>query len=582
MPDTTMLATTALEETWGEGPLLFLGEWCRRYERRSVWGARAHRVVPYHWDDRAKLARDHERLKEIHERLIGALAAALNRRHGLERPVRYWRMQLDPWLVNYVSIVWDRWECVRAALSAEGRLRTLAYEAPGPPLPPLDYAHALRLVFTDAWNHRLCAEILESAGSGRVDVERLASAGPPDPPPAAGNRRFSPFDLVDRLLSLLPGAPAAVLYKSFFAKSALVRLSLALRQTPRWHRSEFRWPVELADDGGPSRASLELGPAPADDFEKFLFRRLPYDLPSVHWEKFVALRARAERVRSRPRVILTANAHWGDEVFKVWAAERVFAGARYVTMSHGGGLPLKFNAMSFEEDVADAKTVWGVPRHPKHVRLPSNKLVTRRVASSRELLAVLGGEMPRYQYRAQSAPMAGQQLAEYELVCAFHDALAPAVRAAFAVRPYADQGICWNTSARYTDRLGAERVSASGSYESFLARARLIVCTYPETTLSEAMASGLPVILVYPAGLWETAPEMDSLLAQWREAKIAFDDPRAAAAHVEAVWDDVEGWWESPAVRRAREEFFSKALDLSADWLPRWRKFIDDEAGRTV
>ncbi|MEK9810779.1 MAG: hypothetical protein VW362_10050, partial [Candidatus Nanopelagicales bacterium] len=60
----TLLVLTALEETWGsDEPLLFLGEWCKRYERRHVWSERTSETVPFHWDDREKLLADYTHLE---------------------------------------------------------------------------------------------------------------------------------------------------------------------------------------------------------------------------------------------------------------------------------------------------------------------------------------------------------------------------------------------------------------------------------------------------------------------------------------------------------------------------------------
>ncbi len=79
-----LLATTALECTWGDAePLIFLGEWCRRYERSAVWKAREHTVVRYHWDDREKLRRDHAYLKRLHKQILAELAGRLGEMHGL-------------------------------------------------------------------------------------------------------------------------------------------------------------------------------------------------------------------------------------------------------------------------------------------------------------------------------------------------------------------------------------------------------------------------------------------------------------------------------------------------------------------
>ena len=43
-----VLVTTSVEETWPEGePILFLGEWCRRFSRRHRWSGLDAEVIDY-------------------------------------------------------------------------------------------------------------------------------------------------------------------------------------------------------------------------------------------------------------------------------------------------------------------------------------------------------------------------------------------------------------------------------------------------------------------------------------------------------------------------------------------------------
>ena len=47
------LVLTADEHTWpkeNKEPVLFLGEWCKRYSRKAVWQKLDAEVAPYHWD----------------------------------------------------------------------------------------------------------------------------------------------------------------------------------------------------------------------------------------------------------------------------------------------------------------------------------------------------------------------------------------------------------------------------------------------------------------------------------------------------------------------------------------------------
>lgn len=581
-----LLVTTALEETWGsDRSVVFLGEWCRLHDRRRVWQALQHGVIRNHWDDRGKLRADHDYLKSLHDSLLADLVPAMNRYHRIDRPLRYWQMILDPWLLTYVATVWDRWECLRLAFEKHERLETIALEGNTKPGACFDYNDFIEEILGDTWNHRLFLEIIESRYAGRCDTTRR----PMDSPSAVVSHEPAPADLssrsvkarlvefADRLFSKLSARDRVVIFNAYFPPVALARLNLRLGQLPRLYLDEFRWPVPLDDangrDGGaPGRNSIVLALEAKSPFEAFLLKRIVKDIPMVHVEGFLPLRARASRISMKPKAILTANAHWGNELFKLWSAERVLDGVKLVTMEHGGSIPPTLSAMSFEEDIADLRTTWATPYHPKHRRMPPNKLATTKTQSSKKYLAVVGVEMPRYNFRAEAAPKSGQVLRNCEMVCEFFELLGEDARVSFRVKPYPDRG--WNTRQRFIETLGKEKVSEELDYYRFLSNARVIVCTYPQTTFSEAMASGLPSLLLYPAHLWETIPEMDSLLATLEAAKILFRDPQGAAAHINLIWEDPDRWWNSTEVLHARKEFIRQALDMDSDWLKEWTNLV--------
>ena len=85
------LVTTALEESWPtDSPVLFLGEWCRRFSRRERWVGMDAEVVPYHWDDRDRLDADFVYITNCYERLLVNLSTSLNDLHGVDRSLRFW------------------------------------------------------------------------------------------------------------------------------------------------------------------------------------------------------------------------------------------------------------------------------------------------------------------------------------------------------------------------------------------------------------------------------------------------------------------------------------------------------------
>ena len=73
------LITTSDENTWDkEGPIVFLGEWCKRFSRKSEWEKLDSITLPYHWDDGSKFKDDYHYLDKIYEEMLIDFSNHLN------------------------------------------------------------------------------------------------------------------------------------------------------------------------------------------------------------------------------------------------------------------------------------------------------------------------------------------------------------------------------------------------------------------------------------------------------------------------------------------------------------------------
>ena len=110
------LVTTADERTWPRNrPVLFLGEWCKRFSRREKWNKLDFKTATYHWDDRTKLSRDYNYLLGLHEVLLKDLSIQLNKIHKVNYSIRYWRILIGPWLGYFIQALFDRWRMLNKA-----------------------------------------------------------------------------------------------------------------------------------------------------------------------------------------------------------------------------------------------------------------------------------------------------------------------------------------------------------------------------------------------------------------------------------------------------------------------------------
>ena len=110
------LITTANETEWPADkskPILFLGEWCKLYARKSEWIGKDFITQEYHWTDKEKNYSDYRYIKKLYEENLLLIAKKLGKLHNATTDVRYWEIIIGPWLRIFMDVLFDRYESIR-------------------------------------------------------------------------------------------------------------------------------------------------------------------------------------------------------------------------------------------------------------------------------------------------------------------------------------------------------------------------------------------------------------------------------------------------------------------------------------
>ena len=556
------LATTALEPSWpSSDPILFLGEWCRLYERREQWSQLDAEVLPYHWDDRRKLEADYAWLKGVHESLLADLATTLNRVHGVEHSVRYWRIVLGPWLGFFVQATFDRWECVRLAAAHPDVTRAIVLTVDESAVVPRDMDDLVGLMVGDVWNQYICATFLRqykniSLEICSVDSKEFGPRTPPIAPPPGGIARTI-ARRAGRLARYLARERDVFMTATYLPRRDELALYLRLGQVPQLLEPSPRIAAPL----DPARRHWALDGQGNTPFERIIRELIPSQIPTAYLEGYRPLveRTRALPWPKRPRLIWTAGAQGSDETFKAWAAEKVEGGTPLVIGQHGGHFGV--GRWCFQEDhdiaIADRYLSWGWtdPAHPNVV--PVGQLKSRfplgvdHGAQPDALLVTTG--LPRYSYWLYAVPVAGQFLGYLDDQYRFYEGLPPAIRRQLLIRLHIGGLVVgWNQAQRMRDRLPDARFDdGARPLVDLVARSRLYISTYNATTFLESFTMNVPSVIFWNPEHWELRDAAQPFFDRLRAVGVFHDTPESAARHVAAIWDDVNGWWNRPDVREA-------------------------------
>ena len=557
------LCTTALEETWPEeGPILFLGEWCRRYSRRARWSTLDAEVLPYHWDDRARFYADYRDLRELHERLLVELRDDLNRLHGVDHSLRYWRILIGPWLGYFVQMLFDRWTCVQQSLERElsGTIVLRGHEAA---LVPNDMTDFARMFTGDEWNHFMYATLL--AEFTTVAVREKSRPAPGEA--AAGAARPTLRARVNgallrgytRIAGSLASDRDAFLLATYLRRPDERRVYRRLQQIPQLWRSVAA--VRTALD--PRRRQWIAGGTSRSEFEACSRKLIPRNLPTAYLEGYQALIAQAEGLRwpKRPALIWTSNAHGSDDVFKVWAAKKVEQGSSLVIGQHGGHYGVGLWSFTEDHDIAisDRYLTWGWSDPLTSKVTPVGQLKAKRPLNVRHVdqahALMVMCSLPRFSYWSYSASVARQWLDYFADQVAFIAQLPPPIRDALLVRLYPED-FGWDQAERLRDGCPeVRRDDGTSKIGDLLRRSRLFIATYNATTYLEAFTMDIPTVMFWNPRHWELRPTAQPFFADLQRSGIFHETPESAARHVSEVWNDIEGWWNSPQVRHTLERF---------------------------
>jgi putative transferase (TIGR04331 family) len=590
------LITTALEETWSDAePVLFLGEWCRRYSRKHRWSALDAEVLPYHWDDRAQLHADYRYLRGFHERLLQDLTVQLNQIHGVDRSLRYWRILIGPWLGYFVQVLFDRWTSIQQAVSQYDLSGTVVLTSQSGPLVPNDMADFNRLYVGDGWNHECYAMILQQF----TTVACTSRMQGPEREPA-DERKADGWKLrLRRALATtycwtagrLSRDCDVFLLHTYLPRRDEMSLYLRLGQVPQLWRS----PPVVRVAADKRQRQWHVSGQDRSEFETCARAAIPQQIPTAYLEGYRNLVDQAAGMPwpAQPRLIWTSNAESAVDVFKAWAAEKVERRSPLVIGQHGGHYGM--GRWSFLEDhetaISDCFLSWGWAEAGQPQVRPLGQLKAKRPLGIRHAeqpgALLVFNTAPRQSAVMFSAMVSSQWLDYFDDQCAFLEALPPSIRRAMTVRLHVqDDG--WDQVARLTERLPDVRLDGGrSSITELVRRSRLYVSTYNGTSYLESFTMDVPTVIFWNPSHWELRDSAVPYFDDLKRVGIFHDNPGSAARHVAAIWDDVDAWWTSPAVREVVERFKARYCRLPDDLLDQVEAALraviaDRQAGRST
>ena len=503
--------------------------------------------------------------------LLPGIVERLNAFHGTSYSAGFWRILAYPWLSQLIERAWTSYATLQIIKERLGGKRLSVRILQSPPENKFkDSEDFLNSILKDYnfnwWIDSEVASVLADENWQLVPSELLSPAFR-----AAAERQP-----IKKAVSPLRRVLRNIKYRLGYSDIVGIRwsgLALALYAN--------LLPKKPADE-------LPLS-SPADypefyfpeDFVNLIARLADITMPRSMLDDFGDLVTQANKLPYRVgRLRVGILDHWNDQE-KIIAATAKEAGEILINCQHGGSYGfLKHEVTAHDYDFnSNIFISWGWTLDeptPGHIlALPGpylSKLANRHRRRTDDII-VVGNPIRLRLGRVVDGPSGAGWLRYCEHTLDFLQNLSGDIRRSTIFRPYvktvSDVDIGHVVAEHFPDIPMLE-----GDLHGAMMKCKLLVIGNCSTTLNISLAANIPTVVYWHDDFICLRDQAIPYFEALKGCGIMFSDAAAAAAHINSIGQDVEGWWNSREVQDARKSWTDQYARTDKFWWWQWMKAL--------
>jgi len=581
--DKMFLITTADQRSWKiDKPILFLGEWCKLFAEKMKWSKMDYKVLPYHWDECEKLYGDHLYLNNLYEEILLELSQNLNKIHGTNHSVRYWRTIVGLWLFGFIFVLYDRYQSILSVAESGKVENVFIIRSDKIKYVPQDFAtFSFWAAENDEYNLFLYSRIIEDLERIPFEYIELESQDIKHID-SVDNGRKSPSVLlkknVRRFLQMVPQIfNKIILVETGLSVKDIIRLQLSLNQIPYLVSPKRVTPQSKINRGLRDKIHLRSSD---DKFQELLMRMITEQIPTLYVEGYANMKGISLKAYPRcSKVAFNAVAFNANEPFKFWAGYHIDRGLKMLGCQHGGlwGSGSLTAIENHQIKICDTFYTWGweSDRYDNTKSMATARLNTIK----REIRPKKGGRLllvemaiPRFSFIPELLCTSSSGYLTYlDEQYRFVSALSAKNQKLLLVRLYMHDYQLSQKDRWKSKFPEIENADANGPIIDQINMSRLFIGTYNATTFLGPFVANFPTVLFWNPGHGKLRASAQPYFDGLRRVGILHDTPEQAADKVNEIAEDPISWWKQPDVQEAKDQYCLKFARTSDKWVEEWK-----------
>jgi putative transferase (TIGR04331 family) len=316
----------------------------------------------------------------------------------------------------------------------------------------------------------------------------------------------------------------------------------------------------------------------------YILENIFLEIPKCYLEDFNYIEKKNFLINNFKKKLIVVNTSYAfNERFKFWLAKMKKNRSKIFVTNHGGFLsPDVDGFLRFEKRISDKYLTWNKLYQDKNgVNLPQIQFKKYKSIKQikRESCLIIASGVLKYAHKLQPWPYSEN----FKIVQNFHidliKNLKDKIKKKIIFRAMEEDGyfkITNNIKKRFKflSISNAREISLSKEFES----AKILVCSYPETPINDALYSNIPFVILYPENLYSDFKKYKKILLPLKKNQILFNDPKKLSIHLNNIWNDPGKWWFHKKTQDCIKKFKyettfdqNKPLNKWADYLSQFK-----------
>ena len=325
------------------------------------------------------------------------------------------------------------------------------------------------------------------------------------------------------------------------------------------------------------RTNQKLNFPISNNFEKYIKENLFEEIPITYLEKYKYIKEKISIKNLKKQNIFSSVEHIEDDIIKIWIASKISLNSKLYIYDHSNSMRLSMYDFNHEEKISH-KIISNLKyKNNKFISLPEIKFSRIYKNHKKNYLTDCGSiilyEGHKYSGKPSSCPSGPTNYFQFKQILNFYKTLNSRVKSKFKFKspPYSD--------LRFKSYLKIKRkfekkvlFDKNMRFKDTIQNSKIIVCTYPQTTLLEILILNKPFIILYPQKIWEFNKDNQQILNKLKKNGILFYDEKKAATHINKNWNEIELWWNSKIIQSTIEDIKKNNFKLISK--DEWKTFF--------